>query len=78
MSTQLALEVVVVGAVLAAALASVAWLLPGALRSVWKAAVTGLVVGAAVHLGFELSGLNRVYCGVGHACAAGNIFAGTR
>lgn len=77
-STQLALEVAVVGAVLAAALACVAWLVPGALRSVWKAALTGLVLGAGVHLGFELSGLNRMYCDVGHACASGNIFADTR
>lgn len=65
---QLVLEAVVVGAVLAVVLALAVWLLPRAFASAWKAGLAGFVLGVAVHLGFELAGLNRVYCDVGHAC----------
>ena len=67
---QLLLEVVVVALALAAALAGVAWAWPAALRGVRGAALAGLALGAALHLGFEATGLNGAYCSVGHACTA--------
>ena len=67
---QLVAEMGIVGLALAVVLASMAWLWPASLRSPASAAATGLVLGALVHAGFELSGLNAVYCTVGHACAA--------
>lgn len=65
---QLLLEVVIVAVSLAGAMAAVAWLLPGALRGVPRAALVGLVLGALFHLGFEATGLNAMYCRVGAAC----------
>ncbi len=65
---QLAIEVVIVAVSLAGAMAAVAWLLPGWLRGVPRAALVGLVLGALFHLGFELTGLNAMYCRVGAAC----------
>lgn len=66
----LALEALVVGLTLAAALGAVRWALPSTWSSVGAAATTGLVVGAAIHLFFELAGFNRAYCRTGHACVA--------
>lgn len=65
---QLVLETVVVAVCLSLALALVALASPGALASPARAALTGLIVGAAFHLGFELAGLNAAYCVTGHAC----------
>jgi hypothetical protein len=67
----LALEAAVVGAVLAAVLALTALFAPAALAGPARAAATGLVLGALVHLGFEAAGLNRAYCTAGHACRRG-------
>jgi hypothetical protein len=67
---QLALEIAIVAATLAAAMAGVAWAWPSSLRSVSGAAVVGLVLGALFHVGFEVTGLNGAYCRVGHACVA--------
>ena len=63
----LASEAVVVGAVLAAALAA-AWSV-APFRSAGAAALAGFVVGVAVHLGFEAAGANKWYCRHGAACA---------
>ncbi len=68
LSRQFLLELVVVALALAAALGGVAWARPAALGSVQGAALAGLALGAALHAGFEVSGLNGVYCRVGHAC----------
>lgn len=68
MAARLWLEAAVVGIVTAIALALVRIAVPGAYGSVAATALTGLLVGAAFHLGFELAGLNRVYCKTGHAC----------
>lgn len=65
---QLGIEAVVVGAALSLCLAGVASWMPSALRGASTAGLTGLVLGAVLHLWFELTGLNSVYCRVGHAC----------
>ena len=61
-------EAGVVGAALALVLALVAALWPGALQGWGAAGTTGLLVGAAFHLGFEAAGLNAAYCVTGNAC----------
>lgn len=60
-------EAFVVGIVLALVLA-LAVAARGPILDVRAALATGLVLGAAVHLGFEASGLNRQYCATGAAC----------
>ena len=65
----LVVEAVIVGVALSAALAALAAWTPQALRGAWRAAATGLVLGALFHLGFEASGLNAAYCVSGHACS---------
>ncbi len=65
---QLALEALIVGVTLAAVLAIVNIVAPGALRGTASVTLVGFVVGAFLHLAFELSGLNAKYCTVGHAC----------
>ena len=67
-SLRLAFEALVVGAVLALALALVSWVHPASFRGVLPTVLTGLAVGAAVHVGFEAAGINRAYCSSGHAC----------
>ena len=63
---QLLVETAIVAVTLALVMGLVAAAAPWALRTPVRAAVTGL--GAAFHLGFEATGLNRLYCTVGHAC----------
>ena len=41
----------------------------GAIRTVRKALLVGLVMGAAIHVAFELLGGNSYYCSFGAACA---------
>jgi RsiW-degrading membrane proteinase PrsW (M82 family) len=61
------LEALSVGAVLALCLAIVVrYITP--LQSARDAAIIGLLLGAAVHLGFEASGANGWYCTHGSAC----------
>lgn len=67
---RLVTEMGVVGIVLAAVLACVTWLWPGSLSTPSRAAWSGLLLGAVVHGGFEVSGLNSAYCTTGHACQA--------
>lgn len=62
------IEAAVVGGVLAIALAAVRIAVPGAFGGPLATALTGLAVGAAFHLVFELAGLNRAYCATGYAC----------
>ena len=64
----LATEAVVVGLALALALALVRMLVT--INTYTKALAVGFVLGAALHLVFELSGLNGMYCRTGHACLA--------
>lgn len=52
------IEAVVVGALVAAALA----LWPGQLSTLRDKLLAGFLVGAAFHLGFEVLGLNWKYC----------------
>ncbi len=59
-------EALVVGAALALCLAVLVRYAP--LRSPRDAAIAGFLLGAALHLGFELSGANRWYCVHGNAC----------
>lgn len=70
---QLILEAVVVGATLALVLGLVAAASPRWLAAPARAAVTGLIVGAGFHLAFEILGLNKKYCVVGHACSSQNL-----
>lgn len=64
---QLVLEIVIVALALALALAAVAAVWP--VTTMWRGFATGLILGALFHLGFEIVGLNAMYCRVGHACA---------
>lgn len=66
---QLVLEVGIVGASLAGAMAAIAWLFPAWLRGMPRAAMVGFVLGALFHLVFEATGLNAMYCRSGHACS---------
>lgn len=66
--SRLALEAAVVAVVTAVALAF-AVAVTGPISSVRKALLVGLVMGAAVHIGFELLGGNLYYCSFGAACA---------
>lgn len=61
-------EALVVGAALAVALALTTTVVH--VNNVKTALVVGVVVGAALHLLFELAGLNEVYCRSGHACTS--------
>ncbi len=70
LTSQFVVELAAVAGVLAVALALLAWLAPRALASPTAAGLTGLALGAAIHAGFEASGLNAVYCRIGHACRA--------
>lgn len=63
---QLVIEAVIVGAVLAACLWLVQLVMPG-LVTRWPV-VMGMILGIAIHLGFELTGLNTMYCSTGYAC----------
>lgn len=69
-SARLAFEALVVGLLVAAALGAISWAWPAALRGPARAALVGMAVGVAFHLGFELFGLNAAYCRTGHACTA--------
>lgn len=64
------LEAGVVAVVTALALALALWL-GGPITRLTKALVVGAVVGAAIHLIFELVGANRMYCSTGAACSRG-------
>ena len=64
----LATEAVVVGLALALALACVT-AMSVKIAGYPAALAVGFVVGAALHLLFELSGLNGMYCRTGHACS---------
>jgi hypothetical protein len=66
--SRLALEAAVVAVVTAVALAF-AVAVTGPIGSVRKALLVGLVMGAAIHVGFELLGGNSYYCSFGAACA---------
>lgn len=61
-------EALIVGAALAMALALTTTVVR--ITNTKTALVVGVVVGAALHLLFELAGLNRAYCRTGHACLA--------
>lgn len=61
-------EAFVVGVSLALALAGATALTK--INSYSTALAVGFVLGAALHLLFELSGLNTMYCKSGHACLA--------
>ena len=61
-------EALVVGVALAVALALTTTIVR--ITNAKTALVVGAVLGAALHLLFELAGLNRAYCRVGHACLA--------
>lgn len=63
----LGFEIAVVAAVTALSL-MLAVRLVGSIDSVRKACVVGLVVGACIHLAFELLGGNMYYCSFGAAC----------
>jgi len=66
-SWNLATEALAVGLALALALALV--VSRGVRITSFKTALAvGLVLGAALHVLFELSGLNRAYCTQGYAC----------
>lgn len=65
---RLLIECIVVGAVLALALACVRSWVPRALASPGRAALAGLAIGAGIHLLFEIAGLNSRYCTSGFAC----------
>ena len=65
--THLATEAVVVGLALAAALAATTVFVR--ITSAGTALAVGPVLGPALHLLFELTGLNAMYCRGGHACA---------
>lgn len=65
---RLATEAAVVGMALAAALAAVTVFVK--ITNARTAVMVGLVAGAALHLLFELTGLNGAYCSTGHACTA--------
>jgi len=67
---QLAIEAGIVGVTLALAMAGLAAWWPAALRGPKAAALAGLALGVAFHLGFEVTGLNGAYCRSGHACSA--------
>ena len=64
----LALEAVVVGLALALALTATTQLFRVTIGTGQTSVVVGLVLGAGLHLAFELAGLNRTYCSTGHAC----------
>lgn len=61
-------EALVVGVLMGAALALLAWLSPRLFSQPLRAGAAGLLLGAAFHLAFEASGLNAMYCRTGHAC----------
>ncbi len=66
-ATRLAMEVAVVGAVTALALAF-AVSVTGPIRTVRKGLVVGLLMGAVIHVAFELLGGNAYFCSFGAAC----------
>ena len=59
-------EALIVGIVLAASLTVSDILVP--ITNAQTAALTGLVVGALVHVGFEVAGANAWYCRKGASC----------
>jgi uncharacterized membrane protein len=67
-ASRLAIEAAVVAAVTALALAF-AVAVTGPVGSVRKALLVGLVMGAAIHVAFELLGGNLWYCSSGAACS---------
>jgi membrane-bound metal-dependent hydrolase YbcI (DUF457 family) len=66
--SQLFTEAFVVGVVLAAALALVAYYYP--IDSSYRGLAIGYFLGVAIHLGFEYFGANAWYCAHGAACMA--------
>lgn len=62
----LAFEAFIVGVFLAVALFFVSMVVDLSDRATLVSA--GFLVGVGTHLFFELTGLNAVYCSVGHAC----------
>jgi hypothetical protein len=60
-------EAIVVGVVLALALALVVST-SGPIVTVYHALIVGFATGIVVHLGFEVSGANAAYCEIGAAC----------
>lgn len=60
-------EAAVVGLVLGGTLALVVRFRP--LKTPAAALVAGILLGAAIHLFFEFSGLNARYCSTGAACS---------
>jgi len=65
-------EALVVGLVLAASLSVSDILVP--ITNPKTAALTGLVVGALVHIGFEVFGANAWYCTEGASCRKKSAF----
>ena len=65
----LCLEALVVGLTLAIALAFTVLIYPIG-DDMMRAAIAGLVLGAMLHLGFELSRANTWYCRRGAACSS--------
>lgn len=65
--SSLMLEAVIVGAVLAVALAITVKFTT--IQTSKRALVAGFVLGVLIHLGFEFVGANKAYCTVGVACA---------
>lgn len=67
-SSSLLFEAVFVGVTLASCLSLAVSLYPRTVTTGYSAAVLGFCLGAGLHLGFELIGLNKTYCVSGHAC----------
>lgn len=59
--TSLAIEVAIISVVTAAILA-LAVRIGGTIDTIGKALMVGGITGALIHLGFEVAGLNSVYC----------------
>jgi len=66
-------EALIVGAVMAIALSVSDVLVP--INGPQRAAYTGFIVGALIHMAFEIFGANRWYCSQGASCKRRNTWA---